>query len=59
MKKFIVTQDSAVASKLIASGVKLISHINGTYTFINSLPQKFAFDDADNKKVVYTNILSL
>lgn len=58
MKKFIVTQDSAVAAKLTANGIKLISNINGTYTFMNELPNKFSFSEADAKKVVYTNTLT-
>jgi hypothetical protein len=58
-KKFIVTQSVEVKDKLIDYGVKLISELNGTYTFVNTLPTKFSFDEADIKKVAYTNILSM
>lgn len=58
-KRFIITQSVDVRDKLIANGVKLISELNDTYTFVNELPTKFSFDEADIKKVAYTNILSM
>lgn len=58
-KKFIVTQDSEVANRLIASNFQLVSQINGTYTFINKVPQHFNFNEIDKTKIVYTSILSL
>lgn len=58
MKKFIITQDNAVALKLIENGVKLVSNVNGIFTFINELPKKFSFSEADIKKVVYTDKLT-
>lgn len=58
-KKFIVTQDSEIANKLIASNFQLVSQINGTYTFINKVPQHFNFNEIDKTKIVYTSILSL
>lgn len=58
-KKFIVTQDSETAAKLLSSGFQLVSQINGTYTFINQVPQHFNFNEVDAKKIIYTNILSL
>jgi hypothetical protein len=58
-KRFIITQSVEVKDKLIANGVKLISEANGTYTFVNELPTKFSFNEADVKKIAYTNILSM
>jgi hypothetical protein len=58
-KKFIITQDKRTANVLIASGLQLISNIGTTYTFLNQLPDKFNFDGVDQKKIIYTNILSL
>lgn len=55
--KFIKTQDSILANKLIASGMKLISNCNGTYTFLNegNLPMQFS----DNTKLIFTNKLEM
>lgn len=58
-KKFIVTQDSETATKLLSSGFQLVSKVNGTYTFINQVPQHFNFNEIDKTKTVYTNMLSL
>ena len=58
-KKFIIVQDEATASKLIASGFQLVSKLNDTYTFMNQVPQHFNFDEVDKSKLAYTNILSL
>lgn len=58
-KKFIVTQDSETVAKLLSSGFQLVSQVNGTYTFINKVPQHFNFSEIDAKKLVYTNMLSL
>lgn len=58
-QKFIITQSVDVKNKLIANGVKLISDINGTYTFLNELPKSFTFDNTDKSKIVYSSILSL
>ena len=58
-KKFIIVQDDETAKKLSLSGVRLISQINGTYTFMNQVPQHFSFDEVDKSKLAYTNILSL
>ena len=58
-KKFIVTQDSEIANRLIASNFQLVSQINGTYTFINKVPQHFNFSEVDAKKIAYTNLLSV
>ena len=58
-KKFIVTQDSEVANRLIESNFQLVSQINGTYTFINQVPQHFNFSEVDEKKLAYTNILTV
>ena len=58
-KKFIVTQDSETANKLLYSGFQLVSQINSTYTFINKAPQHFNFSEVEEKKLAYTNILSV
>lgn len=58
-KKFVIVQDSETAAKLLSSGFQLVSQINGTYTFINKVPQRFNFSEIDKTKIVYTNILSL
>ena len=58
-KKFIIVQDEATASKLIASGFQIVSKINNTYTFMNQVPQHFKFSEIDKSKLAYTNILSL
>ena len=58
-KKFIIVQDEATALKLIASGFRLVSQLNNTYTFMNQVPQNFTFDEVDKSKLAYTSILSL
>lgn len=58
-KKFIITQDETIASKLIAQNFKLISAISNTYIFITQAPEKFSFDEFDVKKVHFTNNLHL
>lgn len=58
-KKFIIVQDEATALKLIASGFRLVSQLNNTYTFMNQVPQNFTFDEIDKSKLSYTNILSI
>lgn len=58
-KKFIVIQDKPTADKLQAAGFQLMSNNNGTYTFINSTPCNFNFDEVDITKIAYTNMLSI
>ena len=58
-KKFIIVQDEATALKLIASGFRLVSQLNNTYTFMNQVPQNFSFDEIDKSKLAYSNILSI
>ena len=58
-KKFIIVQDEATASKLIASDFQIVSKLNDTYTFMNQVPQHFSFDEVDKSKLAYTNILSI
>lgn len=57
--KFITTKDEKIANKLISEGFKLITHMNGTYTFENKPIDHLNFASADIAKLVYTNILSL
>ena len=56
--KFIVVQDETTAHKLISAGFQIVSQINGTYTFMNIIPQRFKFENIDVRKIVYTNILT-
>ena len=55
---FIVTTDKETANKLISEGFRLVTEINGAYTFENKT-SGMNFDKIDSKKVAYTNILSL
>lgn len=55
---FIVTTDRETADKLISEGFRLITDINGKFTFENKTTN-MVFDKIDMKKIAYTNILSL
>lgn len=55
--KFIVVQDVDVANKLEMSGFQIVSKTNGIYTFMNTTPQHFNFEEIDIKKLVYTDRL--
>lgn len=57
--KFIVTQDKETANILISEGFRLVTEVNGTYTFENKPKLNFNFSNIDMKKMAYTNILSL
>jgi hypothetical protein len=59
MKKFIVVNDTATATKFIAAGFKLVSQIGSNYTFINELPKNFTFDSVGDTKYHFTNILGM
>lgn len=56
---FVVTKDKETANKLISEGLRLVTEINGTYTFENKPLDKMVFGQLDKKKMAYTNILSL
>ena len=56
-EKFIIVQDADTANQLIASGFNLVSHMNGTYTFMNMAPKHFNFENIDTKKLAYTSML--
>lgn len=58
-KKFIITQDESVSNVLLAHGFHLLSNVGGTYTFINSVPEKFNFSSIDSTKVHFTNKLNI
>ena len=58
-KNFIKTADKETANKLVACGFQLISKIGSVYIFLNETSKKINFDDIDEKKVIYDNILSL
>ena len=58
-KKFIVTQDKSVSDVLIAHGFTLLSNMCGTYTFVNSTPEKFDFNSIDSTKVHFTNKINI
>lgn len=55
---FVVTTDKETADKLISEGFKLVTEINGKFTFENKTAN-MVFDKIDTKKIAYTNILSL
>lgn len=56
---FIKTQDKETADKLLSLGFKLLSQDGSVYTFLNQPPKNFAFSEADKKKIVYSDILSM
>ena len=56
--KFVITKDKETADKLIAEGFRFISEVNGKYTF-EAKTSNMSFDKINEKKVAYTNILSL
>jgi hypothetical protein len=58
-KKFIIVQDESTVNKLIASGFQIVTQVNGTYTFMNIVPQHFNFAEIDIAKLAYTNILAI
>lgn len=58
-KKFIVTKDELIASRMISNQFKLISATSGVYIFINKMPEKFSFNEFDVKKLHFTNNLHL
>ena len=58
-KKFIKTTDVETANKLIFAGLRLVSQDGNVYTFLNQLPLNFSFSGIDEKKMIYTNMLSL
>lgn len=55
-KKFVITRDETAANQLLASGLRLLSNVSGTYTFVND-PVKFNFEQFDKKLVCFTNNL--
>ena len=57
--KFIITKSKAVADKLIANDVRILSDTNDLYVFINDLTSHFSFDASEFGEIAYTNILSL
>ena len=58
-KKFIKTTDEETATKLIACGFKLVSHIGCIDTFLNEIPMGFTFDTIDKNRIAYDNKLSI
>lgn len=58
-KKFIKTTDEETATKLVAFGFKVVSHIGSIYTFLNEPSQNMTFDAVDQTKMVYDDKLSL
>jgi hypothetical protein len=56
--KFIIVQDENVANQLVMNGFQMVSSANGIYTFMNSIPQHFNFENIDIKKLVYTDRLT-
>lgn len=58
-QNFINTTDKETADKLISSGFQLVSQSGNVYTFLNQPPMNFTFDEVDQTKMAYTNMLSL
>ena len=58
-QNFITTTDKETADKLISCGFQLVSHSGNTYTFLNQISTNFSFNEIDEKKMIYTNMLSL
>ena len=58
-KNFIKTTDKETADKLVFAGFQLVSQDSGVYTFLNRTPTNFSFDEADKKKMAYTNTLNI
>ena len=54
---FIVTTDKDTADKLVLEGFRLITEINGKFTFENKTTN-MVFNKIDTKKIAYTNILT-
>ena len=57
-KNFIITQDKTVSTYLLAHGFYMVSNINNIYTFINDEKVKLNFEEIDNTKIYFTNILT-
>ena len=55
--KFIIVQDADTANKLELNGFQIVSKANGIYTFMNTIPQHFNFEEIDIKKLAYTDRL--
>ena len=58
-QNFIMTTDKETADKFISAGFQLVSQTGSAFTFLNQLPKNFSFEEVDNTKVAYTNILSM
>ena len=58
-QNFIITVDKSTAEKFLAVGFKLISKNGESYTFLNSAPKNFNFEQFDKTKFAYTNMLSI
>jgi hypothetical protein len=58
-KKFIKTTDKETADKLLKGGFKLVNEMSGVWTFMNSVPKNFNFDEVTKETYCYSNILSL
>ena len=55
--KFIIVKDKVTADSMISAGFHIVSNANGVYTFMNTIPQHFKFENIDVKKLVYTSAL--
>lgn len=56
MKKFIITRDNGTADRLSAMGLKLASHNNDEYIFVNDDTKIINFSEIDNSKLYFSNI---
>ena len=48
-----------VACDTTTGDVSDVSQDNGVYTFLNQFPKNFNFDEVDQTKMAYTNILNV
>lgn len=55
---FIVTTDKETADKLISEGFRIVTEINGKFTFENKPLVNFSVEKEMSKNMVYTNMLT-
>jgi hypothetical protein len=58
-KKFIIVQSEEVANKLMAYGFRVLSNINGVYTFLNENKGNFNFDNVDKGKIAFSDRINI
>lgn len=59
-KNFITTTDVDTKNQLVKLGFQLINESSNSWTFLNCTDKnKLLFNSVDNKKIIYTNLLSI